>query len=63
MLHVWLWLWRYPPLFDDDTKIAQLELCVVLMSMAVWAPLMRSHHGIWWVDNIAALTDGTGSGP
>ena len=40
---------------DDETKIAQLELCVVLMSMAVWAPQMRHHHGIWWVDNIAAL--------
>ena len=28
---------------------------MVFMSMAVWAPLMHSHHGIWWVDNIAAL--------
>ena len=40
---------------DDATKIAQLELAVVFMALAYMAPYLRGHHGIWWVDSIAAL--------
>eukprot|EP00438_Fugacium_kawagutii_P005349 Skav210323 [mRNA] locus=scaffold475:321714:322133:- [translate_table: standard] len=40
---------------DDEAKIAQLELCIVLMSLAQMGPHLRGFPGIWWVDNIAAL--------
>ncbi|CAE7559557.1 unnamed protein product [Symbiodinium natans] len=40
---------------SHPTKIAQLELCVVLMATVHWASLLRSSYGIWWIDNVAAL--------
>ena len=40
---------------DQPAKIAQLELVVVLMSLAFYAPYIRGKHGLWFVDNVAAL--------
>ena len=46
-------------LWPDDAaklaKIAQLELAVVLMTLAYMVTDLHGHHGIWWADNIAAL--------
>lgn len=46
-------------LFDQwdshPAKIAQLELVVVLMALAFYAPYVRQRHGLWFIDNIAAL--------
>ena len=46
-------------LFDQwdahPAKIAQLELVVVLMALAFYAPYVRQPHGLWFIDNIAAL--------
>ena len=42
-----------PP--NHDAKIAQLELLTVYMGLAYNASSTRGMHGIWFVDNIAAL--------
>ena len=38
-----------------SAKISQLELCVVLMTLASLAPQIRGHHGLWFIDNVPAL--------
>ena len=43
-------LWDTQP-----AKIAQLELVVVLMAFAFYGPHVRHRHGIWFIDNVAAL--------
>ena len=40
---------------EHPAKIAQLELCVVVMTIASFASSLRAHHGLWFVDNIASL--------
>jgi len=40
---------------SHPAKIAQLELVVVLMSLAFYAPYVRQRHGFWFIDNVAAL--------
>ena len=40
---------------EHPAKIAQLELCVVAMTIASLASSLRAHHGLWFVDNIASL--------
>ena len=48
-----------PQLFDlwseDEAKIAQLELMIVLMTVAHAINHFRGMPGVWWIDNIAAL--------
>ena len=48
-----------PEIFEvwshHDAKIAQLELLTVYMGLAYNASSTRGMHGIWFVDNIAAL--------
>ena len=48
-----------PQLFDlwssDEAKIAQLELMIVLMTIAHATNHFRGLPGLWWIDNIAAL--------
>ena len=48
-----------PEIFDvwshHEAKIAQLELLTVYMGLAYNASSTRGMHGIWFVDNIAAL--------
>ena len=48
-----------PEIFDvwshHETKIAQLELLTVYMGLAYNASSTRGMHGMWFVDNIAAL--------
>ena len=43
-------LWDAQP-----AKIAQLELCVILMTIASVSSSLRGHHCLWFVDNIASL--------
>ena len=40
---------------DDEAKIAQLELMIVLMTIGHATAHFRGKPGIWWIDNIAAL--------
>ena len=40
---------------NQPTKISQLELCIVLMGLASMAEAFRGRHGLWFVDNVAAL--------
>ena len=40
---------------EQPAKIAQLELVVVLMALAFYAPYVRGKHGLWFIDNVAAL--------
>ena len=40
---------------EHPARIAQLELCVVAMTIASLASSLRAHHGLWFVDNIASL--------
>ena len=48
-----------PEIFEvwshHEAKIAQLELLTVYMGLAYNASSSRGMHGIWFVDNIAAL--------
>ena len=38
-----------------DTKIAQLELSMVLFALTSRASSFRGHRGVWYIDNVAAL--------
>ena len=40
---------------NDEAKIAQLELMIVLMTIGHAIEHFRGQPGIWWIDNIAAL--------
>eukprot|EP00435_Cladocopium_sp_Y103_P018485 s228_g4.t1 len=40
---------------SQAAKISQLELCIVMMSLASLAPWIRGHHGVWFIDNVPAL--------
>ena len=40
---------------SQSAKIAQLELCVIVMTIASMASELRGHHCLWFVDNIASL--------
>ena len=40
---------------SHSAKIAQLELCVIVMTIASMASKLRGHHCLWFVDNIASL--------
>jgi len=40
---------------EDEAKIAQLELMIVLMTIAHAIHHFRGMPGVWWIDNIAAL--------
>ena len=40
---------------DQDTKIAQLELLMVLQGLLAFPAEFRGASGVWYVDNIAAL--------
>ena len=40
---------------EDEAKIAQLELMIVLMTIAHATAHFRGKPGIRWIDNIAAL--------
>ena len=40
---------------NDEAKIAQLELMIVLMTIGHAIVHFRGKPGIWWIDNIAAL--------
>ena len=37
---------------DKEDKISQLELCVIMMTLATFSSAFRGYHGIWWVENI-----------
>ena len=40
---------------SQSAKIAQLELCVIVMTIASMASELRGHHCLWFVDNFASL--------
>ena len=36
-------------------RLGEVELVVVLMALAFYAPYVRGKHGLWFIDNVAAL--------